>query len=566
MVYLKRSWISCTSTCYLLATHYPSFAIMPYEQAIETGIFLATLPGMHTRKSQTSPHAEAAPVVLEGPFASTTADPTPNLKRLPRQQERQERRGKRRTLGDEPEPSTLRKGLSESVAASLTVASNMAQKKFHERLHKFMYRKNMRPFFKSLHQMRQVANFSPEQKRQFLLGTALSMHVFTKYSKRAGNLHNQLSGLLFAVVLPFAIPPVVVLGIPLLVLLVPIVALVVAIAALNRSANKILLVHQKRLEERRLFLRQQDAYNNSLLGRSINSMNTSVDSMSNLVGSTFRRRPRAPGKNSTNSSSNGPKGRRARWAARDMRRNTWSPAQSSTHNNAKAKQTKSNEDVTDATHRSVASATATSALTSSIHSTSWDTADESTSKRRPSFISSHSPSLALQSQQQTPQQIDKPFNSTRARRSSFSTSYLLRKQNDKASSSAPSLAPTEKSKQPKSSFMKRASSSLRWSSTKVTTKKLVNVDPIGISSSKSNVDGSRHPSSKPSTSNCSQSTGSNTEDHRRRRSGIMPRQPTKRQVRVLRRVSFAAMNDLSAIRDDLPPVGMSTMNLQVEAR
>jgi hypothetical protein len=139
--------------------------------------------------------------------------------------------------------------------ASLTDASaklnQKAQQQIAAKLHKLTYHKDLKFVWQMLARFRTLTTFTPAQMRQFFYGVALTMHLFTKYNKRMTHLNQQLRSVFILVVVPFSIPPLVVLVIPTLIFLIPLFVLLTALTALNRQAKAIQELHKKRTLRRR---------------------------------------------------------------------------------------------------------------------------------------------------------------------------------------------------------------------------------------------------------------------------------------------------------------------------
>jgi len=85
-----------------------------------------------------------------------------------------------------------------------------------------------------------LLHMDPEQTKQFVLGTSVLTHVLSKYSSTGMLVNNGMRQIIGLVVLPFCIPPAIVVGVPLLVFLFPMLLLGTTLHALNAKANRIM--------------------------------------------------------------------------------------------------------------------------------------------------------------------------------------------------------------------------------------------------------------------------------------------------------------------------------------
>ena len=137
---------------------------------------------------------------------------------------------------------------SSSVLSSLVQAASVTcQQSVRKRVHKVTHQKWMRPIWKNLLLAKRIAAFTPAQMRQFVMGVTLTLHLFTNYNKRGGQVHAQLRSVFMVVVVPFMIPPVLVLGIPLLLFFGPFLLLAIAITTLNRKRDEQCLQEWQRI-------------------------------------------------------------------------------------------------------------------------------------------------------------------------------------------------------------------------------------------------------------------------------------------------------------------------------
>ena len=142
--------------------------------------------------------------------------------------------------GRRPFPSS---SSSKSTVCCTTVIITTA---LQAQIHKMTHKKSMKDFFKTLHRFRQVARFTPQQMRQFILGISVALHMLRRYSSRADQLNTQLQSVAWLVLIPFSIPPVLVLGIPLLIFVLPLLTVGIILQTLHRNAQAVLVCQKGR--------------------------------------------------------------------------------------------------------------------------------------------------------------------------------------------------------------------------------------------------------------------------------------------------------------------------------
>jgi hypothetical protein len=220
---------------------------MAYEQAVQTGLFMAAL-----------------------------ADPAEQVRQIVSslKPSAKDRRYKR---SDDPPGQGL-----------LDDASSKAHATLQAKLYKLSHKKFMTPIFKNLHRFRMIASFSPQQMKNFIFGVAVSMHLFTHYSKRGGQVHADLKRIFLLVFLPFMMPAFVVLGIPFLLFMAPLLLVSTAFTGLNRQAKQIQYQNDQRNLLQQLQLQQYS------VERRIKNMWSSVHG--SLHGSVHSRSSRSSNK------------------------------------------------------------------------------------------------------------------------------------------------------------------------------------------------------------------------------------------------------------------------------
>jgi hypothetical protein len=104
---------------------------------------------------------------------------------------------------------------------------------------------SVKDFLESWWIFTRLINMNPHETKQFIMTSSLFCHVLSRYSARGILLDRGMRRILALVVIPFVVPPTLVLGVPSLVFLVPLLLLGSCIHILNRRAKVILEWYKK---------------------------------------------------------------------------------------------------------------------------------------------------------------------------------------------------------------------------------------------------------------------------------------------------------------------------------
>jgi hypothetical protein len=108
----------------------------------------------------------------------------------------------------------------------------------------FKKNKGLHDVLKTWWRFKRVISMDQERQKRALLSMAVIAH-FLRRNKRGAKLHSGLAKVMALVLVPFMVPPAIVLGVPVLVLFLPCFILLWAILTLNRAAKKVLLQNRR---------------------------------------------------------------------------------------------------------------------------------------------------------------------------------------------------------------------------------------------------------------------------------------------------------------------------------